>query len=132
MMMEKLKITAGGRELTLRWDVEAWLELEDAGHPIEEIVAKTKSDTPHRAWLVFAAALCNSGQRHDGKDPDITPEWLSKNLTPKELRIAEAACILAYLMGEKRSGAEDDDEETDAVLEELKKKTKSTQVQDDA
>lgn len=126
-MHDALKLTAGGREIKFRWDVEAWLELEDSGHSLEWVLAEIGKEAPHRAWLAFAAPMANSGARHAGEAADITPEWLGKNLTPNQLQIVKACCKVAYAMGclRKSAGDEDEDEEVDAVLEKLQKKKKS-------
>lgn len=128
--MDGLAIKASSKELRLRWDVAAWLELEDGGYSIERVLAETQGETPHRAWLAFAAAMANSGARHAGEVANVTAEWLAQQLTPAQLRQAKAACMVAYLLGNRRQNAEDDDTEVDAVLEELKKKKDAEREQE--
>ena len=128
--MDRLTIKAGGRVVRLRWDLKAWLELEDGGYSIGRVLAETQSETPHRAWLAFMAAMANSGARHAGEPADVTAGWLAEHLTTTQMREAEAACTLAYLLGNRRQNAEDDDTEVDAVLEELKKKRDAAREQE--
>lgn len=115
--------------MRLRWDLKAWIELEESGYSIERVLEETRGETPLRAWLAFAAAMANSGARHAGEPADVTAGWLEEHLTPTQMRTAEAACTAAYLLGNRRQNAEDDDTEVDAVLEELKKKRDAAREQ---
>lgn len=128
--MDKLTMNAGGRVVRLRWDLAAWVELEDSGYGIERVLAEIQSETPHRAWLAFAAVMANSGARYAGEPADFTPEWLIAHFTAAQMREAEAACKIAYLLGNRRQNADDDDTEIDAVLAELKKKKGAAQEQE--
>lgn len=118
--------------LRLRWDLKAWLELEENGNNIKQVLADVQSETPLRAWLAFMAVMANSGARHAGEPTDITTEWLTEHLTVTQMRVAKEACTLAYLLGNRRENAEDDDTEVDAVLEELKKKRDAAREQETA
>lgn len=120
----KLEMTVGGRVLAVRWDVPAWMELEENGYSLDELTDEMFSKKPTKARIVFASALINSGARQKGEKADMTPEWLKANLTTSQLKALTNLCNMAYIMGNHRENAADEDgeEEVDAVLEELQKK----------
>ena len=120
----KLEMTVAGRVLSPRWDVPAWMELEDNGHSLDALTDEMFGSTPTKARLIFASALINSGARLKGEKADMTPEWLKTNLTPSQLKELTNLTNMAYLVGNHRENAADEDgeEEVDAVLEELQKK----------
>lgn len=122
--MTRLEMTVAGRVLRLRWDVPAWLEIEDKGHSLDALTDEMFGERPTRARLTFAAALINSGARQRGENADMTEKWLEENLTTSQLKALNGMCNLAYLLGNRRENAADEDgeEEVDAVLEELQKK----------
>lgn len=124
--MAKITLKAAGKEILLRWDLEAWVALEEEGYSLDRVIAETKSETPHRAWLQFMTVMANSGARHCGEKPEYTAEWLVKHLTPSDMRAGRSLCMMAYMAGNRRENAEDDDD-VDEVLAELKKKRESRQ-----
>lgn len=121
--MSKLSMIIGEKTVLLRWDVEAWSEIEQMGYGLEKMLDALESDTPTEARLVLCAAMINSGARYTGETADMTPEWLRKNLTPTAMRAITALSNLAFRAGNRREFAQDnDDDKVDVVLEELEKK----------
>lgn len=132
--MSKLSMTAGGRELLMRFDTEAWLDVEDEfgtiGKMYEEIDGENK---PMRAMMRAAVIMANAGERHAGRAPDITLEWMVANLTPKQQRKANTLAKIAVAEGMKRETVESDDEgDIDLVAKELQKKNPVSLQQDNA
>ena len=122
--MSKLSMTAAGRELTMYFDNQAWLDMEDEFGTIGKMYeAIDGDDHPMRAMMRAAVVTANAGLRHAGKEPDITLDWMAKNLSPKQQRKANTLAKLAIAEGMKRETVEDEDEgDIDLVARELQKK----------
>ena len=122
--MSKLSMTAAGRELTMYFDNQAWLDMEDEFGTIGKMYEAIEGDHhPMRAMMRAAVVTANAGLRHAGKEPDITLDWMAKNLSPKQQRKANTLAKLAIAEGMKRETVEDEDEgDIDLVARELQKK----------
>ena len=122
--MSKLSMTAAGRELTMYFDNQAWLDIEDEFGTIGKMHEAIEGDDhPMRAMMRVAVVTANAGLRHAGKEPDITLDWMAKNLSPKQQRRANTLAKLAIAEGMKRETVEDEDEgDIDLVARELQKK----------
>lgn len=122
--MSKLSMTAAGRELTMYFDNQAWLDMEDEFGTIGKMYEAIEGDDhPMRAMMRAAVVTANAGLRHAGKEPDITLDWMAKKLSPKQQRKANTLAKLAIAEGMKRETVEDEDEgDIDLVARELQKK----------
>ena len=122
--MSKLSMTAAGRELTMYFDNQAWLDIEDEFGTIGKMYeAIDGEERPMRAMMRAAVVTANAGQRHAGKEADFTLEWMIRNLSPKQQRKANTLAKLAIAEGMKRETVEDEDEgDIDLVARELQKK----------
>lgn len=122
--MSKLSMTAAGRELTMYFDNQAWIDMEDEFGTIGKMYEAIEGDDhPMRAMMRAAVVTANAGLRHAGKEPDITLDWMAKNLSPKQQRRANTLAKLAIAEGMKRETVEDEDEgDIDLVARELQKK----------
>lgn len=119
-----MTITAGGRTIGFRFDVQAWLCVEEAFGSLEAMTRRMDGgEKPMEASLTLAAIEANAYERHTGGTPDITAEWLRENLTPRSASLACSYAKVALVEGMKRGSAEDGDEDVDVVAEELQKKT---------
>lgn len=122
--MSKMTILLDGQEHTLRWDLRAILELEDAGHGVERLTEELQGDTPTRAALLMGAAMINSGAVHAGEAAEMTADKLEEMMTPKKLLELRRKSAVARLAGMRREcPSDDDDEAVDVVLEQLEKKS---------
>lgn len=122
--MSKLSMTAAGRELTMYFDNQAWLDMEDEFGTIGKMYeAIDGDDRPMRAMIRAAVVTANAGLRHAGKEQDITFDWMVENLSPSQQRKANTLAKLAIAEGMKRETVEDEDEgDIDLVARELQKK----------
>lgn len=121
MAMNTLR--AGGRTLRLRFDLQAWLEIEERFGSLDAMMAALSGEErPMRASLDACAALVRAGARHAGEPdaPDAT--WMAAHLSPRQasemIRIAREAIV----MGLRREHVEQEDEDVDVVAQELQKK----------
>lgn len=116
----------GGRELALAFTIGAMDRLEERlGEPIElesikeTIVAQLKD---RHKLVTILAILSAEGAALDGGEA-VDEAWLKQHVRPGMLPRAQMAVLEAVADGLRmESGEGDEDEEVDAVLEELKKK----------
>lgn len=123
--MNALSITVRGRELNMYFDNQAWLDVEDVFGTIGKMYEAIDSeDHPMRAMMQAAVITANAGMRREGKEPDLTLEWMVENMSPKQARRANTLAKLAIAEGMKRETVEDEDEgDIDLVAKELQKKS---------
>lgn len=127
--MQKLKM--GGRELALLFTIRAMDKLEkitgeqvDLENIKETVVEKCKN---RRTLLSMIAIMAEEGAAALGEKSDCDAEWLAAHMRPGMLPKAQIAVLNAVADGMKMESAEgEEDEEIDAVLEEIKKKAGET------
>ena len=123
-------MTIAGRKTGLRFDVQAWLEVEEAFGSLEAMIRRMdEGERPMEAALTLAAIEINA---HAGGTPDATVEWLRAYLSPKEAAMLTARAKLALTEGMRREHAEDDDGDVDLVAREIEKKTEKASGQESA
>ena len=122
------EMTIAGRKTGLRFDVQAWLEVEEAFGSLEAMIRRM--DEGERP--MEAAIEINAHERHAGGTPDATVEWLRASLAPKEAATLTARAKLALTEGMRREHAEDDDGDVDLVAREIEKKTEKASGQESA
>lgn len=126
--MAGLTMHAAGKELLFRFDVKAWQEIEESYGSISRMNKLIGSDLrPMHVLRHLAAITATAGERHKTGKNDaepITPEWLTENLSPKQLRQANSLAESAVNIGWERENAQDEDDQhdVDEVLEEIEKK----------
>lgn len=125
--MSKLTMIIASRELTMRFDLQAWIDVEETFGSLEALFDAL--ETGKKAMITqleLAAITANAGERYAGREPDISAEWLKKNLSPKQAQKISLMAKAAIIRGMKRENADDDDEEpVDVVAEEIQKKTEN-------
>lgn len=124
--MTPLTMTAKGRELAMHFDNKAWLAIEEEFGSLEAMYELLDGkDKPLFHTVRMTAVIANAGERKAGRPADITTEWLTENLSPKQLRKANTMAKAAIMEGWKREAEEDDDVPVDVELEAIQKKTAS-------
>lgn len=125
--MKQLTMTAKGRELVMHFDNKAWLAIEDEFGSLEAMYELIDGkEKPLYHTMRMTAIIANAGERKAGRTPDITPEWLTENLTPKQIRAANTMAKLAIMEGWKRETVDEDEEgPVDVELEAIQKKTEN-------
>lgn len=124
--MRKLTLKAGGRELLLRYDLQAMWDIEEEHGSMDALLEKMDGrDKPAAATAFLVACMVNAGERYrTGKDEidAVTPEWLRKNLSPGQLCKARRMALEAMVLGNHREFVADDDGDVDETLAEIRQK----------
>lgn len=117
--MTNIKI--GGRDIPLLFEMPQYAELEEAVGILSDTPAlflKGKSRIKNIA--VALRVLGNGGLAAKGEKPDLTDEWVLKNMCPGQLRTYQIAVLAAITDGMRMETQEE--KERDLVLEELERK----------
>lgn len=113
---------AAGKRLAFWFDVQAWLDFEEAYYSTDELLDRIREGKrPMEARIQLAAVTATAGARKEGREDNVTPQWLKEHLTPKQIREATTMAQAAWLEGMQRD-AEDEDEDIDVVAKELAEK----------
>jgi len=126
--MAGLTMNVGGRELLFRFDVLAWQQIEARFGSLTRMKNLLDKDIcPMMTLRKLAAVTASAGERYKtgnlAAEP-VTEEWLTENLSPKQMQEANSLAQAAVNIGQLRENAadEDDQHEVDEVLEEIEKK----------
>ena len=123
--MEDLKIIIAEREIPLRFKMNQFAEIEEeVGNlgEVRELITQKRERI--RNLMKMIRIMGNAGLKHEGKEPDLTDEWLGENMEPKNVMGYQIA-VLAVMTAEGKSEAEQEENENkerDLVLEQIQKK----------
>lgn len=120
--MKSKKVTIGGVQVHLAFDLLAWFEVEDEFESLDAMRKKLTSNArPVQTLVKLLTIEANAGERMTGGSTKYTNEWMSKNLKPGQVpEMTEAAYeAMAEAMKREERGH---DENVDVVAEELEKK----------
>ena len=123
--MKNVTIKIGDREIPLAFTMEEFIEIEETiGYmgEVRELLIKGKNRL--RNLVSAIRILGNSGLKEAGKEPDLTDEWLKKNMDPHAVMTYQLA-VLACMAQDSESEAqteESENKERDLVLEEIEQK----------
>lgn len=121
--MGKQIMKARGRELGFYFDTRAWLQVEEKFGSMGEMARRMdEGEKPLKTSLALACIAANAYQRKNGLPEDVTEDWLTDNLSPRQMSRAISMAKNAYIVGMQRE-MDEDTEDSDAVLAELEKKT---------
>lgn len=121
MAMNTLR--AGGRTLRLRFDLQAWLEIEERFGSLGIMLeALEKGTRPMHASLDACAILARAGARHAGEPDAPDAGWMAAHLSPRQANALIGLAREAIVMGMQREHVEQEDEDVDVVAQELQKK----------
>ena len=128
-----LTMEAGGREFTLRFTVQVMTEAEEAYGSIEKLQkAMAGDEKPTIATLDMITYMANAGERHEGRKPTFTREWMAKRLSPKQMMKAKIMTQHAMMVGWRREVSEDEDMTIDVVLREVDEENKKKEAEEAA
>lgn len=119
----------GGHPLTFRFDVSAWLEIEEKFGSLDAMGQKMQTgDKPLTTNMEMMVILANCQERylHKERARCLTMEELQESLSPKQVREAIRQAKAAVKVGMIRKNADDEDEDVDVVADELAKKAEAT------
>ena len=123
--MEGMKINIGDREIPLRFRMDQFIEIEEnIGNlgEVRDLILKGKNRLRNLVGVI--RILGNAGLKHEGKEPDLTDEWLRENMEPHALMAYQLA-VIGCLTKESESQAvkeENESKERDLVMEEIQQK----------
>lgn len=121
--MAKQTMTVRGRELGFYFDTRAWLKIEEKFGSMGEMARRMdENEKPLEASLALACITANAYQRKNSLPEDVTEDWLTDNLSPRQMSRAVSMAKNAYIVGMRRE-TEDADTDEDLVLSEIEKKT---------
>ena len=127
-MIKDVKVTIGGRELVLVYNMRVQMKVEEEMEmdfaELQEKLNKAKRSS--KAVIGIIRLMGNEGLRRDGKEPDLTEEWLADHMQPGFMLSYRIAAISAITAGWFMETDNSYNEEQDVTLNEIRKKNAST------
>lgn len=127
-MIKDVKVTIGGRELVLVYNMRVQMKVEEEMEmdfaELQEKLNKAKRST--KTVIGIIRLMGNEGLRRDGKEPDLTEEWLADHMQPGFMLSYRIAAISAITAGWFMETDNSYNEEQDVTLNEIRKKNVST------
>lgn len=123
--MKGITLTIGDRTIPLYFGMDEFIEIEETiGNlgELRDLILKGRQRL--RNMIGAVRILGNAGLKREGKEADLTDEWLRANMDPHAL-MAYQIGILACLQRDGESQAvneNNEDKERDLVLEEIEQK----------
>ena len=123
--MKGISLTIGDRTIPLYFGMDEFIEIEETiGNlgELRDLILKGRQRL--RNMIGAIRILGNAGLKREGKEADLTEEWLKENMDPHAL-LAYQIAVLACLQRDGESQAvneENENKERDLVLEEIEGK----------
>ena len=123
--MKGISLTIGDRTIPLYFGMDEFIEIEETiGNlgELRDLILKGRQRL--RNMIGAIRILGNAGLKREGKEADLTEEWLKENMDPHAL-LAYQIAVLACLQRDGESQAvneENENKERDLVLEEIEQK----------
>ena len=123
--MKGISLTIGDRTIPLYFGMDEFIEIEETiGNlgELRDLILKGRQRL--RNMIGAIRIMGNAGLKREGKEADLTDEWLKENMDPHALMAYQIA-ILACLQRDGESQAvneNNEDKERDLVLEEIEQK----------
>ena len=123
--MKGISLTIGERTIPLYFGMDEFIEIEETiGNlgELRDLILKGRQRL--RNMIGAIRILGNAGLKREGKEADLTNEWLKENMDPHAL-LAYQIAVLACLKRDGESQAvneENENKERDLVLEEIEQK----------
>lgn len=115
--MSEQKVPAlflAGKEIPLRFDMQAWEEIENTCCLIGDLGDRINQKGRLRLGAKVAAILAH--------DPQITEDWIFQHMRPADFRLLAEAVTGAIAQGLAMEQEQDDGEVRDVILDEIEKK----------
>jgi hypothetical protein len=123
--MKGITLNIGDRTIPLYFGMDEFIEIEETiGNlgELRDLILKGRQRL--RNMIGVVRILGNAGLKREGKEADLTDEWLKENMDPHALmayQIAIIACL--HRDGDSQAVNENnEDKERDLVLEEIEQK----------
>lgn len=132
-MDNRTQMRVAGEPLYMRFDTQAWLEVEECFGSLDEMdEAISGKDKPMHARLEMIAILARAGARYSGVQSKADVAWMREHMTPRQVMQGVRLCREAILRGMRRETIEQEDEAIDVVAAEIAKKKDMPSRPDDA
>lgn len=116
-------ITIQKREIQLRFDMTAYEMIEARWEGYAEMLdALSARKTRSRTLCELIAIFGNAALIAQGREPDLTHDWVASNMSPRQRGEADRAVGAAIREGMRMEEDEEDEAPQDVVLEELEAK----------
>lgn len=116
-------ITIQKREIPLRFDMTAYEMIEARWEGYAEMLdALSARKTRSRTLCELIAIFGNAALIAQGREPDLTHDWVASNMSPRQRGEADRAVGAAIREGMRMEEDEADEAPQDVVLEELEAK----------
>lgn len=122
--MKTIPLKVGGRTFELAFTLDAMCELQEEVEGFDLSKLSDLARTP-KGLTQLLLALARQGELLNGRILDVGREWFGSHISPAPARIAkiQIAVLNALSAGmTMETDEEDEDEEHDVVLDEIKKK----------
>ena len=118
-----IHITIGGRKFALAFTLAALDGFEEVfGKALDKDTLAAKMGDRHALVSLFRI-LGEQGEALEGRELDVDEKWIAQRLRVADLPRVQNALLAAITEGMRmETDTQDEDEEVDVVLEELKKK----------
>ena len=125
MKMHHIKI--GGKTLSAAFNLNALEKLAEMAGPDEDgkpldAQSLMKLWTSQYGIIRCLVVLIREGERLEGRETDIDEQWIKDNASPGEGIWMQRKVCAILVEGMSTETMDDDEEEVDEVLEEIKKK----------
>ena len=125
-MIKQVDISVGKREIPLRYTLRAQMEMdEELDLSFEEAQEKLKKKNT-KTVVSLMRILGNEGLRLNGKEADLTDEWLTGHIVPVNMTAYRIALMGAMTKGWFMETEEVSEAEQDDILAEIRKKNENT------
>ena len=123
--MNNIRIKIGERDIPLKFTMREFGDIEEQIGNLGEIRKLILEDKKRSRNLVAVLRILgNAGLKAEGKEPDLTDDWLLEEMDP-HLLMAYQLAVLACMSRDTESEAakeENESKERDLVLEEINEK----------
>lgn len=123
-------IKVGKREIplayTLRTQIRIEEDLEMTYDELRENVNQLKGNRNTKTTIRTLRILGNAGLERAGKEADLTEEWLTDHIVPKDMLAYKVAILQTLFAGRYMETENSEDGEVDIGLMEIRKKKEST------
>ena len=125
--IKDVHVKIGGRNIRLKYDMRVQMAVEDEmGIDFYELQDRLNKGKRVTKDVIRAIRIMgNEGLRLDGKEPDLTDEWLADHMEPAQTINYKVGALGAMVAGWFME-TEDSEEEQDEVLNEIRKKNGNT------
>lgn len=121
--MKTTHVKVGKRTFALAFTVDAMADMQETMEDFDLSTLSERARTP-RGLIDMLAIMAKHGELLEGRTLDVDRSWFGSHVSPAPRQIVQVkiAVLTALAKGLQMETEQDNDDEHDEVLEELKKK----------